>query len=73
MAKKQLGLLFFAITIIIFTIYISFLKHKGFYEVCGCGGILNGLKFQYHFIINIGLISGALFSLLIFDKLNNER
>ena len=26
------------------------------YEICGCGGILNGLSFTTHLAINIGII-----------------
>lgn len=44
-----------------FTIYISLLRVFGRYEVCGCGGILNGLQFKYHFLINIILIGLSYF------------
>jgi hypothetical protein len=53
---KKIGVLFFLATILIFTIYISYLKFRGLYEVCGCGGILNGLEYKYHLIINLMLI-----------------
>ena len=66
--NKKLGLLIFCLTIIIFTLYISYLRFKGLYEVCGCGGVLNGLKYQYHFIINMGLIIGSFLSYSIFKN-----
>ena len=61
--KKLIGLLVFVITLIFFTLYISYLNYNQLYEVCGCGGVLNGLKYQYHFMINIGLIFGGMFCL----------
>ena len=70
---KKLGLLFFAITISVFTIYISYLRFKGLYEVCGCGGILNGLHYNYHLLINILLIICSLYSLFIFKYEDNEK
>jgi hypothetical protein len=71
--RKIKGLVIFFITILIFTFYISFLRFKGLYEVCGCGGVLNGLKYQYHLIINIGLIIGSLFSYLTYKFFKNEE
>lgn len=63
--NKKFGTLFMIIMLSVFTIYISFLRLYGRYEVCGCGGILNGLQFKYHLIINILLIS---FSYLIYNS-----
>ncbi|WP_407648366.1 MauE/DoxX family redox-associated membrane protein [Chryseobacterium formosus] len=51
--KKKTGLLFSFIMMLIFTSYIIFLFANGRYEICGCGGILNGLSFKYHLIINL--------------------
>lgn len=65
---KKKGLLIFSFTILIFTLYISYLKFKGFYEVCGCGGILNGLDYQYHFLINIILIFISFYSYIIISS-----
>lgn len=70
---KKIGLFCFALTIGFFTIYISYLRFKGLYEVCGCGGILNGLKYKYHLMINLSLIFSSFYSLLIFKKLTNEK
>lgn len=53
---KNKGLKYTSIMLIIFTIYISFLRILNKYEVCGCGGVLNGLSFNIHLIINISLI-----------------
>ncbi|SOU86487.1 MauE/DoxX family redox-associated membrane protein [Tenacibaculum dicentrarchi] len=54
--KKKIGLLLFFIMILMFTLYILFLFYTNRYEICGCGGILNGLSFKYHFLINVSLI-----------------
>ena len=62
---KKLGLLFFCFTMLLFTLYISFLRFKGLYEVCGCGGVLNGLSYGYHLVINISLLFGGLFLLIL--------
>lgn len=70
---KKIGLLIYGLTMVVFTLYISFLRHKGLYEVCGCGGILNGLEYKYHLAINIFLIIGAFYSFLINTKIENER
>ena len=71
--NKKKGLLAFCSTMLIFTLYISFLRYKGLYEVCGCGGILNGLAYQYHFMINIGLIIGSIYSFFIFSYATNKK
>jgi hypothetical protein len=70
---KNKGLLIFCFTMLIFTLYISFLRHNGLYEVCGCGGILNGLQYKYHLIINLSLIFGSLYCFLIFNKISDEK
>jgi hypothetical protein len=70
--KKQLGLLLVTSLLLIFTLYISFLRFEGLYEVCGCGGVLNGLEYKYHLIINITLILTGLYSLLILNFNSNE-
>ena len=62
---KKIGLWIFSGTILIFTLYISFLRSQGLYEVCGCGGVLNGLSYSYHLLINILLIIGAVYCLII--------
>lgn len=70
---KKKGLFFCFLTMTIFTIYISFLRFKGLYEVCGCGGVLNGLQYIYHLLINISLIIGSLFSFLTFNSIQIEK
>ena len=50
---KRTGLLVFIGVMGLFTIYIIWLYVMGKYEVCGCGGILNGLAFKYHLSINL--------------------
>lgn len=71
--NKKTGLLIFSNVILFFTIYISYLRFKGLYEVCGCGGVLNGLRYEYHLLINISLIIGSLFSYYIFNTNENEK
>lgn len=71
--NKFKGLLFVSFVMLIFTLYISYLNFKGFYEVCGCGGILNGLEYKYHFFINIGLFFGSIYSFFILSLGQNEK
>lgn len=59
--NSRIGALLLMAMLTTFTIYISLLRIFGRYEVCGCGGILNGLHFKYHFIINIILIGFSYF------------
>ena len=54
--KKKMGLYFTLIMLASFTLYILLLFMLDRYEVCGCGGILNGMSFNHHFTINILLI-----------------
>lgn len=54
--KERIGLLITFSVLIIFTAYTVMLYLSGRYEVCGCGGILNGLPFFWHLFINIVLI-----------------
>lgn len=56
LVNKKLGLDFLLILLLLFTLYISVLFYLGRYEVCGCGGILNGLSYKIHLLINILLI-----------------
>ena len=53
---RKWGLRFALLMMIAFTLYILYLATTGHYEVCGCGGVLNGLKFQWHLLINLVLI-----------------
>ncbi len=70
---KKIGLLIFSFTMALFTLYISYLKFKGFYEVCGCGGILNGLEYKYHLFINLSILLASLYALYYFNFLENEQ
>lgn len=54
--KTNYGLYFSLCMISLFTIYICFLYYTNRYEICGCGGILNGLNFESHFSINLLLL-----------------
>lgn len=69
---KSIGTRALLIMLLLFTIYISFLNVLGRYEVCGCGGVLNGLKFQYHLLINILLIALTIILLINQKKQSNE-
>ena len=70
---KEKGLIIFCFIMLIFTLYISYLRFQGLYEVCGCGGILNGLNYNSHLVINISLIIGSLYSFYVFNNLNHEE
>lgn len=59
--KERWGALVSLTVMLSYTIYIIFLKSVGKYEVCGCGGILNGLSFHWHLLINIFLILSLLY------------
>lgn len=61
--KPKYGSLLFSFTMLFFTFYITFLYNNNLYEICGCGGVLNGLEFKYHLSINIVVI---LLSLLMY-------
>ncbi len=54
--SRKWGLRFALLMMLVFTVYILYLASTGHYEVCGCGGVLNGLKFQWHLLINLVLI-----------------
>lgn len=60
---KTTGLNALFVMLFIFTGYICFLYLQGRYEVCGCGGVLNGLSFYAHLVINLLLLSGTWFVL----------
>ncbi len=66
--NERIGLLYSIGMMSVFTIYITGLNLLERYEVCGCGGVLNGLPFIYHFIINCIVII-----VLVFVFRNNER
>lgn len=56
MFRKKTGVFHFGFVMTAFTIYILYLFYTGRYEVCGCGGVLNGLKFEYHLAVNLVLV-----------------
>lgn len=70
---KNKGLLIFCFIMLVFTLYISYLRFQGLYEVCGCGGILNGLNYNSHLLINICLIIGSLYSFYISKNLPDAK
>lgn len=71
--NKQNGLRFLFIILTIFTLYISVLRSLHRYEVCGCGGILNGLSYISHLLINLLLIFMSLLSLHLGRSTSNTR
>lgn len=54
---KKIGYAFTSFMLMVFSCYIIILYSTNRYESCGCGGIMNGLPFLPHLIINILLIS----------------
>lgn len=53
---RRIGFFLTWIMMFAFTVYIIVLYILHRYEVCGCGGILNGLSFHWHLLINICLL-----------------
>ena len=54
--NSRFGVKLYTILMGLFTTYIILLYYTGRYEVCGCGGILNGLEFKPHLLINVSQI-----------------
>ena len=50
--RENVGIIFSLCMMLTFSFYILYLYMFDLYEVCGCGGILNGLPFIWHIIIN---------------------
>ncbi len=65
--KEKLGLICSWLMMLCFTCYICILFFFSLYEVCGCGGILNGLPFQWHLLINCVVI--IVISYLLYEKI----
>lgn len=66
--RRATGFVLLSISLLMFTVYIAYLHAHGLYEVCGCGGIMNGLSYYTHFIINICLIFSSLFATYVYNK-----
>lgn len=66
------GYRFALIMMAIFTGYICLLYSLGRYEVCGCGGILNGLPFYSHLAINI-IVVLSLIVALVYEKYSQSN
>lgn len=54
--RERLGVYLSILMMLSFTAYIVMLKLFGRYEVCGCGGILNGMSFYSHLLVNIVIL-----------------
>ena len=59
--KERVGLIVTFLVLTSYTLYILFLQIANAYEICGCGGILNGLPFHWHFTINVLLILSSIY------------
>ena len=70
---RKWGLRFALLMMLAFTLYILYLATTGHYEVCGCGGVLNGLNFQWHLLINLLLIFILLLYVLYFRTNSSVR
>lgn len=70
---RKLGERLLLAMLTVFTIYICFLQFTGRYEVCGCGGVLNGLAFKYHLVINVVLVFFALLLVQANSKNNSHE
>lgn len=70
--KRKWGKLFSLAMMSLFTVYILYLARTGRYEVCGCGGILNGLSFSKHLTVNLLLILILLLS-LFYDHYKHNK
>ena len=69
--NKMIGLLLLTIMMLSFTVYISFLNSRGQYELCGCGGVLNGLPYNYHLLINLVILTSSFFCYITLNQ-NHE-
>lgn len=59
--KPKVGAVVSIFVMFSFSAYIIFLKTLGRYVICGCGGILNGLAYHWHILINILIISSLIY------------
>lgn len=66
--KPKIGQQLFFFIMIVFTFYITYLNSNNRFEVCGCGGILNGLGYYKHLFINLIAISLSLCAILILQR-----
>ncbi|QBQ41407.1 MauE/DoxX family redox-associated membrane protein [Sphingobacterium psychroaquaticum] len=58
--KPLVGHMLFASIMLLFSVYIVYLNYNQLYEVCGCGGILNGLEYSSHLVLNVSLLTISL-------------
>lgn len=70
--KPDFGVYVYTFAMGMFTVYIIYLYSTNRYEVCGCGGILNGLKFQYHLAINLFALALGLLAINL-QKIKHEN
>ncbi len=54
--RERIGFILSLCMMLTFSFYILYLYMFDLYEICGCGGILNGLPFVWHMFINGGII-----------------
>jgi hypothetical protein len=71
LTKKRIGILLFTGLMITFTFYVTYLRANGLYEVCGCGGVLNGLEYKYHLMINLFFV--IISSVLVVNEYKTQK
>ncbi len=64
--KERSGIIASLLMMSAFTCYITLLYLLNRYEICGCGGILNGLPFHFHLLTNISII--VILTILLFTR-----
>ena len=69
---RRWGQLFSLAMMLGFTGYILYLSATNRYEVCGCGGVLNGLHFRWHLLINLAIVF-LLFLSIIYQRYHYSK
>lgn len=69
--QKKVGLLFSVGMMLVFSLYTIALYLLGRYEVCGCGGIMNGLSVESHLLVNLTLLLVMVY--LLKEDVEKER
>ena len=65
--KEKVGSFVSLFVMLSYTLYLIYLGANNRYEICGCGGILNGLPFLWHLLINLLIIISLLY-LCIYER-----
>lgn len=59
--RERVGCFVSLLVMLSYTLYLLFLGLNDRYEVCGCGGVFNGLPFLWHLFLNVLVITILLF------------